>query len=125
MPNKKVKPLPPLSSRVQDFMYQQKAAEIKYHRRIEQFKQQEKCLLVLATSLSCTRIQLDMSWGDISQALDGNWDKGHLHRIANRQKGLSLFSYERLSKAINSLRSLNGLPVTHFPQFPASRSVGG
>lgn len=86
--------------------------------RLKLLQRKESCHLVLAGALLKLRSQYGLTWADIANLITGISDKGHAHRIANRQMGVSYRSYQLITSSINQLFYENGDALIAFPEYP-------
>jgi len=88
--------------------------------RLKQSRERENCLLVLASALLRLRHGYGLTWEQIAEKVDGISDRGHAHKIARREKGLSRITYQLASASINSLLMENHDTIIDFPVYPVT-----
>jgi hypothetical protein len=85
--------------------------------RIKRARQRENCLLCLASALLRLKHGYGMTWEEIAEKVDGLADKGHAHKIARREAGLSAVTYRLATNSINMIFLANNDTTINFPDF--------
>lgn len=85
--------------------------------RVAQARQRENCLLCLASALLRLKHGYGLTWEEIALQVDGISDKGHAHKIARREKGLSARTYHLATASVNRIFLANNDTAIDFPDF--------
>jgi hypothetical protein len=92
--------------------------------RIKQAQERENCLLCLAGAFLRLRHSYGLTWEEIAQRVDGIADRGHAHKIARREAGLSRITYQLAIKSVNSIFLDNNDTIINFPDYPITSRRG-